>query len=191
MSTLSRFGRAATIATLVGSLAWLVTAGCSSSKDNASGSTIEAGATCPNSLENAEGKDCKDEGLVCQTVYTCGSFLGQTSPCTCTGGKFVCVDTTGKEITDPTNPPCTSPGTGNDKQCPGDEGSANGQSCKTTGLVCTYAGKVCPETGKPTTDTCQCSPDSTGALKYNCEPHACNPPSDGGVPIPLDAAKDS
>jgi hypothetical protein len=183
-------GRVATLATLVGSIAWLVTAGCSSSKDDNNASTIEAGGACPTTLEAAEGKACQNEGLTCEIVYNCSSFLNQTSPCKCTAGKFVCVDNKGTEIADPTNPPCTSPGGGNDKECPSDENGAAGQGCKTTGLVCNYAGKVCPETGKPTTDTCQCSPDDTGALKFNCEPRLCNPPSDGGVPIPLDAAKD-
>ena len=175
-------------------MAWFVTAGCSSSKNDSTPQNADAEVVCPNTLVATQGSACVQEGFICHVGYACtnGNFLNEQAHCTCTGGKYACADSTDKPIDDPANPPCTAPGGGNDKDCPADEKTAEGQSCKTAGLQCFYAGEVCPDTGKPNTDVCQCVGGGTGAtdgapsLLFKCEPQLCSPKSDGGIPIPLD-----
>src|SRR5689334_9516881 len=92
MSKLTRLGRAASIATLFGSLLWGTTAGCSSSKASSSSDTLDSGVVCPTSLEIATDSNarCSEERYVCPVSYPCGQFLAGQALCTCTGGKWAC-----------------------------------------------------------------------------------------------------
>ncbi len=164
----------------------LALAGCTSET-----STPEAqkpAPFCPNTVKLAQGQACTQEGFMCPIGFPCGQFLSEQANCTCTMGKYACVDSMGKAV-DPENPVCVSAGGGNAKECPSSESSAANTSCKTPGLVCNYPGPTCPGATTQNVDKCQCvgANKDSGVLEFNCEPVGCNPQSDASV-APVDAS---
>ncbi len=171
---------------------WLVGVGCLSSNDTPAPSTSDTSTTCPRSLSEAIGAACTLPNQDCPIgYYSCGS-TPQQAHCTCTNGKFACVDSTGALVAKDTPPGCIGAGKANDKECPAAEKGTERKACTTAGLLCYYIGVQCPENQEPNVDTCQCVNTGNGALAFHCEPKGCNPRSDAGedaftVPVP-DAA---
>jgi hypothetical protein len=179
-------------------------AGCSSNDDNGSGPDVDAALGQGENICGfvtvgaAAGASCSTEGYSCGIGYVCGSF-NQQAHCTCTSGKFVCVDSTQANVPQGGAPQCTSNGTGNDKACPASESAADQAKCATSGLLCHYAGSVCPPPStQVNTDTCQCLVHDDGGLSFKCERSFCNPGTDAsndlpdaGPPPPVDAGKDA
>lgn len=159
-----------------------VITGCSSDDNN--GGTEDAGpAQCPATLAAAAGSACTVERMGCPYLYDCGQFLGQSAQCTCTDKVWSCVDPANNPVAAGATPSCTSPGGGNDKDCPAAE--TEGAVCHTTGLVCSYTGKTCEGSATPLTDQCQCVPNGdagSSGFHIHCEPAQClTPPAgDGG-----------
>lgn len=193
MNTVARVRRFALGVVVAFSGTWGLLAGCSSSEDDAS--NPDAAGTCPGTLQAAIGATCQSEGFQCPIAYQCGQFLPGQAYCTCTSGKFACVDTTGNPITDYTAAPCTPPNKPADGDCPSSQAAAEGSSCKTTWLQCFYSGVKCPENANPNTDVCICAPktgeDGGTELKFRCEARGCVPKSDASTPPLPDATADS
>lgn len=193
MSTFARLRNGFALTTIAFGLCWSLSTGCTA--DSSDSSEPDASAdVCPTKIDDALSATCKKDGFICPVSYACGEFLAEQLTCTCSGGKYGCVDSKGGPVTDPSAIKCTNRGAGNDKDCPGDENSANGAACKTAGLQCFYAGLTCIGESNPTTDVCQCvgAPSgSSSSLIYACEPtRACPIPADADITPPSDAAKD-
>lgn len=170
-------------------LAPLMAVGCSDDDDNGGAAKADAAPFCPATLTLAldPKTTCVGEGFECPIGYSCGAF-DQQAYCRCEKGKFACRGGRGEDITDPATAPCTSQGTGSDKECPGSQNGTDGTSCKTPGLQCFYTGFKCPESSEPKVDICQCvssnAPDGGATLQFRCEIKYCNPKSDASIPIP-------
>jgi hypothetical protein len=169
----------------------VTTPGCSSD-DTAAPTKPAAAGVCPNTVKQAAGAACTQEGMACGIGYTCAAFP-QQAQCNCTHGKFVCTDATGAAVAANRDPQCVPPGTGNDVECPKSEVGTMDKACMTAGLLCYYSGPVCPENnGVPNRDVCQCK---GSPLKFECEPQPCHPRSDASddqfVPPPPDAKGDA
>jgi hypothetical protein len=187
MRNLSRLHIALALGTVVFTSSWGFLAGCTA--DEVTPETKEPAPFCPNTIKLAQGQACTEEGFVCPIGFPCGQFLSEQANCTCTMGKFACLDSKGNPV-DADNPVCVSAGGGNDKECPSSETAADNASCKTPGLQCHYQGPTCPGAASPNTDTCQCTGANkdSGVLQFACEPAGCNPRSDASVNPPVDAA---
>lgn len=185
MRTLSRLQIALALGTVLFS-ASLAIAGCTS--DTATPEVEKPAPFCPNTVKLAQGEACTEENFVCHIGFPCGQFLSEQATCTCTMGKYACLDSKGKPV-DKENPVCVSAGGPNDKECPGSESAANSSSCKTPGLQCHYAGPTCPGSATANVDTCECvgANKDSGVLQFACEPVGCNPRSDAAA-NPVDAA---
>lgn len=161
-----------------------------SSDDAAAPAKPVSAAVCPNTVKQAAGASCTQEGFSCGIGYTCVAFP-QQAQCTCMHGKFACTDATGAAVQVNGDPKCVAPGAGNDAECPMSELGTMGKPCTTAGLLCHYNGALCPENmGIPSQDVCQCK---GSPLKFECEPQFCHPRSDAGepdqfVPPPTDAS---
>ncbi|MEO6419690.1 MAG: hypothetical protein ABIP39_09805 [Polyangiaceae bacterium] len=186
MRNLSRLQIALALGTVCFSSSWAFLAACTS--DTTTPEATEPAPFCPNTVKLAQGAACTQEGFMCPIGYPCGAFLAEQAQCTCTMGKYACVDSKGTAI-DPDNPVCVSAGGGNAKECPASETSADNASCKTPGLQCHYAGPTCPGAASANIDTCQCvgANKDGGVLQFACEPMGCNPQSDASIIPPVDA----
>ncbi len=190
MSTFARLRNGFALTTIVFGLAWSFGTGCTA--DSTDNSEPDASPeVCPTAIDGALAATCTKEGFTCPVSYPCGEFLAEQLTCKCTGGKYACVDSKGGPIAAATDVKCTNRGGGNDKQCPGDEATANGKSCTTAGLQCFYAGLTCKGESNPTTDVCQCVGAPSGSsspLVYACEPtKACPIPADATITPPVDS----
>jgi len=127
-------------------------------------------------VAQGEGVACGVEGLVCYPQYPCGVTPG-IATCTCTGGFFACVDTTGQSLEDGAAPRCTANG-GTEAcpsgkvcppmaTCPATEAFARVQKCTEVNLMCAYP-STCA--GARDYDICQCVPVDAGALQFVCPP---------------------
>ncbi|MEO6575104.1 MAG: hypothetical protein ABIP89_14765 [Polyangiaceae bacterium] len=183
---MSRLQIALALGTVCFSSSWAFLAACTS--DTTTPEATEPAPFCPNTVKLAQGAACTQEGFMCPIGYPCGAFLAEQAQCTCTMGKYACVDSKGTAI-DPDNPVCVSAGGGNAKECPASETSADNASCKTPGLQCHYAGPTCPGAASANIDTCQCvgANKDGGVLQFACEPMGCNPQSDASIIPPVDA----
>jgi hypothetical protein len=186
MRNLSRLHIALALGTVFVS-AGLAMAGCTS--ETSAPEAQKPAPFCPNTIKLAQGQACTQEGFACPIGFPCGQFLSEQANCTCTKGKYECVDSMGKTV-DPANPVCVSAGGGNAKECPSSESSAAGASCKTPGLVCNFPGPTCFGSTTQNVDKCQCvgANKDSGVLEFSCEPTGCNPQSDAAVSPPVDAA---
>jgi hypothetical protein len=201
MATFSSFGsirKGLALTTIALSMAWGIGVSSTACSSDAVDTKKDAAAAqdCPVTVAAASGKACTLPGLVCTIGYPCGQFLSETARCTCTDGKFDCVDSKDQAIANPESPKCTSPGGGN-SDCPTDQAAADGKSCKLAGQQCAYAGFKCAGNTANNTDICFCTggtPEGDAAvpLLYRCEIKGCTPPSDGSVKVdtgtpPVDA----
>lgn len=190
----SRIRKGLALTTIAAFMVWGLGAsstGCSSD-DVAATPDAAVAQDCPKTVLLAQGTTCREEALLCVIGYECGQFLNESARCTCTAGKFDCVDPHGAAIEDPAKPKCTSPGSGN-KDCPASQSAAEGASCKTPGQQCAFEGFTCSGNTSKNTDICFCTggtPENDAAvpLIYRCEIKGCTPPSDGSIPKP-DASK--
>ena len=188
MRNLSRLQIALALGTVLVS-AGLAMAGCTS--ETSAPEAQKPAPFCPNTIKLAQGQACTQEGFVCPIGFPCGQFLSEQANCTCTKGKYACVDSMGKTV-DPENPVCVSAGGGNAKECPSSLSATDNASCKTPGLQCHFAGPTCPGASSANIDTCECvgANEDGGTLHFVCEPTGCNPQSDAAVNPIVDAAAD-
>jgi hypothetical protein len=180
MRNLSRLHIALALGSVFFTASWALS-GCTS--DAVTPDAADAAPFCPNTVKLAQGQACTQEGFVCPIGFPCGEFLSEQANCTCTTGKYACLDSKGNMV-DPDNPVCVAAGGGNDKECPSTEDNAvKTPACKTPGLQCHYVGPTCPGAASPNTDTCQCvgANMDSGVLQFVCEPAGCNPQSDASV----------
>lgn len=133
----------------------------------------EAGPSpyCPTSFSQANGAACTEERLRCDYFYTCGSFA-QASPCTCTNGKFECVDATNNVVV-PGDPPVCAPVTPPAEACPATLVAADRKPCMTPEKQCNYLGVTCLD-GIQRTNVCLCKQTADGGgFAYKCEIPIC------------------
>lgn len=119
----------------------------------------EAGAVCPTSPKDAVGKACGPEGYSCAVGYLCPIEVWQQAHCTCTAGKYACVDSTGTDMVAGSDPECT-PIPAPVETCGNAPADITGKVCNTAGYGCYYLGVTCPNQngGKPYVDDCVCAP---------------------------------
>jgi hypothetical protein len=151
-----------------------------SDNNNQKAPLAEAGPVCPQSPKDAVGKACSQEGYSCAVGYLCPAAVWQQAHCTCTMGKYACVDATNQDIAAGTDPVC-APVPPPSEKCGGTPADITKKMCSTAGYACYYPGVTCPNenNGKQYTDDCVCAPygkmtdGGPNVLAWNCTVHVC------------------
>jgi hypothetical protein len=167
--------------------------GCSSSTQTSPSGQDSGPVVCPSTVQSAAGAACGREGLVCPIGYSCPDtpITPNQATCTCTSGKFECIDNTNNTVDPGSDPQCAPGGGPNDKQCPGNPDAADTKACKTSGLLCNYAGDTCSDGGVAKNTVCQCKGSADGGLAFVCEYDTCNDIGDASIDwyVNFDAAE--